>query len=67
VELPGPGVVERPLCLSLRTSIQANLRTVAEDRAAGDDAAAAQAQAKVDADVTSARRIPHCSVDDLLD
>jgi hypothetical protein len=66
VQLPAPGILNRPLCLALRTSIQGNLQTVATDRSAGNEAAAAQAQAKVDADVVKARRIQGCGVDDLL-
>jgi hypothetical protein len=66
VQLPAPGVVNRPLCLALRAGIQGNVATVAADRAAGNAAAAAQVQARVDADVVRARRIKDCSVDDLL-
>jgi hypothetical protein len=66
VQLPAGGIVNRPLCLALRTSIQGNQQTAATDRSAGDEAAAAQAQAKVDADVVRARRIKDCGVDDLI-
>ena len=65
-QLPKPGIVARPLCLALRASIQGNLETVATDRAAGDEAGAARAQAQVDADVVSARRIQGCGIDDLV-
>jgi hypothetical protein len=66
VQLPAGGIVNRPLCLALRTSIQGNLQTAAADRSAGDEAAAARAQSKVDADVVKARRIKNCGVDDLI-
>jgi hypothetical protein len=66
VQLPAGGIVSRPLCLALRTSIQGNLLTAAADRSAGDEAAAARAQSKVDADVVKARRIKGCGVDDLI-